>query len=109
MDQLWIWIFLAFVTEVLIVEALFKWVPWIKGQHDKYAEIVSIKMSIALVFGLLFSFGAMLDFFMMFAIPFRIPLVGMLLSGFFIMAGHGVIELVIETWKTKVKQESEAL
>ncbi len=107
MDKIWIWIFLAFVTEVLIIEAFYKWVPWLSRQHDKYKDIISIKMSISLLFGLLFSFGATLDFFVMFAIPFMIPVVGIILSGFFIMAGHGVIELVVETWKSKVKKEVE--
>ena len=105
MDQLWIWGFLALITEVVIVEGLYKWLPILTRLQEQTKDFVNIKATIALTLGLVFAFGANLDFFIMFSIPYFYPYVGPVISALFIMAGHGVIDLAIQSWKNNVRQE----
>ena len=102
MEPLLAWVFLSVVVERMI-EILVRLIPAI---DDVKLSQLNIKLCIALVIGLLFSFGAGLDFFGMVNINFSIPFVGNVISGIFIMAGSNYISDLIATLN-RVRKEPE--
>lgn len=98
-----IWIFLAFVVERL-VEWLSKMIPWLAG-----ASIGKLKVQTVLAFAisLLFSFGARLDFFAMFHIPFTVPAVGPVIAAIFMSGGSNLVHDIV-SWVTNKKEESKS-
>lgn len=56
---------------------------------------------------ILLAFGAGLDFFVMFGIPFSIPYVGIILSGFFVSGGTKLVHDIIEWVAGKQRELKE--
>jgi len=100
MDPILAWAFLSIVTERTI-EILTKLFPIL---DDVSIKQLDIKLVIGLVFGLVFAFGAGLDFFSMFSINFQLPYVGAVISAIFIMAGSNYIHDLISALNS-IKEE----
>ena len=97
MDILTTWLFLAFVVE-RVTELLLNMFPGIRTLYEKAPDILALTLSILL------ALGAGLDFFGMFGIPFSIPYVGIILSGFFMSGGTKLVHDIIE-WVGGKQQE----
>ncbi len=91
MEPILAWVFLAAVTE-RIIEVISKAIPAI---DDVNLKQLNVKLLMALGVGLVFAFGAQLDFFKMIGVDFAWNYVGYILSAFFIMAGSNVIHDLI--------------
>ena len=100
MDILTTWLFLAFVVE-RVTELLLNMFPGIRTLYEKAPDILALALSILL------AFGAGLDFFAMFAIPFTIPYVGIILSGFFMAGGTKLVHDIIEWVAGKQRELKE--
>ncbi len=81
------WFILAVVTERLVI-IITHLLPFLDDLHIKRLDV---KLIIALVIGLIFSFGASLNFFTMFDISFKYLYVGEVVSALFIMAGSNYV------------------
>ena len=100
MDILTTWLFLAFVVE-RVTELALDMFPGIRNWCEKAADMLALGLSILL------AFGAGLDFFGMFGIPFSIPYVGIILSGFFMSGGTKLVHDIIEWVAGKQKELKE--
>ena len=89
MDILTTWLFLAFVVE-RVTELLLNMFPGIRDIYEKAPDILALALSILL------ALGAGLDFFGMFGIPFSIPYVGIILSGFCMSGGTKLVHDLLE-------------
>ena len=100
MDILTTWLFLAFVVE-RVTELLLNMFPGIRTLYEKAPDILALTLSILL------ALGAGLDFFGMFGIPFSIPYVGIILSGFCMSGGTKLVHDIIEWVAGKQKELKE--
>lgn len=96
MEPILAWIFLSIATQ-MIIEILVKVFPVLDEIEVPFIEL---KLIVALVFGILFAFGAGLDFFRMFNIDYAFPVVGEILAAVFIMAGASYIHELINAVNT---------
>ncbi len=101
MEPLLAWVFLAGVTE-RIVEWLTKAFP-VLGELK--LQQLDIKLVLSLIFGLVFAFGAKLDFFEMVGVNFDWDYVGQIMSAGFISMGSNVIHDIISL-VNRSKEES---
>jgi hypothetical protein len=102
MEPLMAWAFLSVVVERML-EVVSKLFPIL---DDVNLQKFNIKLLLALIFGVLFAFGANLDFFSMVSINFAYPYVGQAVSAFFIMAGSNYIhDLISAVNRTKDGEE----
>ncbi len=100
MDPLVSWVVISVVVERL-VEVISKMFPILN--HLKL-KLLEAKLVLALVIGLLLSFGASLDFFSMFGIEFKILYVGEIISAIFIAAGSNYVHDLISYISVKRKE-----
>ncbi len=103
MDLLTSWLFLSFVVERL-TELAIKLVPALSSLDIKK---LNIEMTISLIWSLIISFGATLDFFSMFNIAFKWPAVGMILTAILMSGGSNVVHDVVG-WVQSKKDAAKA-
>jgi len=87
MDPIASWIVISIAVERLI-EVIVRAIPWLDTFNIKN---LNIKLIMAFLFGLLFAYGAQLDFFRMFGINFIFPYVGEAVSALFVMGGSNYV------------------
>lgn len=103
MSPLLTFLFLAFVIEKL-VEVVFGVIPFF--DHKKIL-LIDVAKVLALIFGLVFAWGASLDFFALFEIPFAWPYVGFVVSALIMMGGSSLVHDITE-WIAAKKSEAKA-
>lgn len=86
------WIFLAFAVERL-VELVMNIVP---SMDKKRVLGIQIPILLAMVLSLGLAYGAGLDFFNMFGICFKWPMVGPAISGLFMGGGSNLVHDIVE-------------
>ncbi len=87
MDPIASWIVISIAVERLI-EVIVRAAPILDNVNIKN---LNIKLIMAFMFGLLFAYGAQLDFFKMFGINFIFPYVGEAVSALFVMGGSNYV------------------
>ena len=102
MSPLLTFLFLAFVIEKL-VEVVFGAIPFF--DHKKIL-LIDVAKVLALIFGLVFAWGAGLDFFALFEIPFAWPYVGFVVSALIMMGGSSLVHDITE-WIAAKKSEAK--
>ena len=102
MSPLLTFLFLAFVIEKL-VEVVFGVIPFF--DHKKIL-LIDVAKILALIFGLIFAWGANLDFFALFDISFAWPYVGFVVSALIMMGGSSLVHDITE-WIAAKKSEAK--
>lgn len=103
MDTITVWLFLSFTVERM-VELLLSVVP----KLDKKQVLgVDVPVVLALILSLVLSFGAHLDFFQIFGVDFQWPIVGMVLTAFFMVGGSSALHDLLG-WVNASKENSRA-
>lgn len=102
MSPLLTFLFLAFVIEKL-VEVVLGAIPFF--DHKKIL-LIDVAKVLALIFGLVFAWGASLDFFALFEIPFAWPYVGYAISALIMMGGSSLVHDITE-WIAAKKSEAK--
>lgn len=103
MDTITVWLFLSFTVE-RVVELILSAVP----RLDKRQVLgVDVPVILALALSLVLSFGARLDFFEIFGVTFQWPLVGIILTAFFMVGGSSAVHDILG-WVNASKQNSRA-
>lgn len=103
MDTITVWLFLSFTVERM-VELLLAVVPKL---DKKQAWGIDVPVLLALALSLVLSFGAHLNFFQIFGIDFEWPVVGMILTAFFMVGGSNVVHDLLG-WVNAAKTNSRA-
>ena len=91
MDPIASWLIISVAVERLI-EVIVRAIPYIDTINIKN---LNIKLIMAFGFGLVFSYGAQLDFFKMFGITFIFPYVGEAVTALFIMGGSNYVAEIV--------------
>ena len=106
MQEITIWLVMALITEFLVVESIYSMAPIMDRWQERLIPYINLKLMISFLVGGLLAYGALLDIFRMFDIPFILPYVGVVVSAFGIMKGHEGINTFMELYRNKLKIEA---